>query len=189
MCRCKPHIWRKRSEMASSRSLMGVLKSSLPPTFTFRSMPPPDATPVRPIDQADDGCARQNNSPVTFVTRTLRLKVKSESYPWLNIAAMEVNTVWNWSAQVSEKAASPCTGPRRWLSGFYLCNLSAGASAYFQKIGADTIQRVNGEYALKRSAARRLRLRWRTSRGPRRSLGWIPFRAASLKRKGCALRF
>jgi putative transposase len=168
---------------------MGVLKSSLPPTFTFRSMPPPDATPVRPIDQADDGCARQNNSPVTFVTRTLRLKVKSESYPWLNIAVMEVNTVWNWAAQVSEKAARPCTGKAKWFSGFDLNNLSAGASEYCAKIGADTIQRVNGEYAQKRSAVKRIRLRWRRSGGPRRSLGWVPFKAASLKRKGKVVRF
>jgi hypothetical protein len=27
--------------------------------------------------------------------RTLRLKVKAESYGWLNAAAIEVNQVWN----------------------------------------------------------------------------------------------
>ena len=36
---------------------------------------------------------------------------------------------------------------------------------------------------------RRLKLRWRVSRGARRSLGWVPFKAASLKRKGVCLRF
>jgi len=123
------------------------------------------------------------------VTRTLRLKVKTESYAWLNTAAYEVNQVWNWSAEVSEKAARPCTGERKWLTGFDLNNLSAGASEYFDKIGADTIQRVNGEYAEQRRIAKRIRLRWRTSRGPRRSLGWVPFKAASLKRKGRSLRF
>jgi putative transposase len=123
------------------------------------------------------------------VTRTLRLKVKTESYAWLNTAACEVNQVWNWAAEVSEKAARPCTGERQWLTGFDLNNLSAGASEYFDKIGADTIQRVNGEYAEKRRIAKRSRLRWRTSRGPRRSLGWVPLKAASLKRKGRAVRF
>jgi IS605 OrfB family transposase len=117
------------------------------------------------------------------------LKVKTESYAWLNTAAYEVNQVWNWSAEVSEKAARPCTGERKWLTGFDLNNLSAGASEYFDKIGADTIQRVNGEYAEQRRIAKRIRLRWRTSRGPRRSLGWVPFKAASLKRKGRSLRF
>ena len=129
------------------------------------------------------------SAPILAVTRALRLKVKSESYPWLDAAAFEVNTVWNWAAQVSEKAARPCVGAPKWLSGFDLCSLSSGASEFFQKIGADTIQRVNCEYALKRQAARRYRLRWRSSRGPRRSLGWVPFKAASVKRKGRAVRF
>jgi len=74
---------------------------------------------------------------------------------------MEVNTVWNWGAQVSTKAARPGAGRRRGLTGFDLNNLSSGASAYFEKIGADTIQRVNGEDAQKRGTAKRVRLRWR----------------------------
>jgi IS605 OrfB family transposase len=123
------------------------------------------------------------------VTRTLRVKVKKEAYDWLNAAAREVNLIWNWAAQVSEKAARPCTGEPKWLTGFDLNNLSAGSSQYFDKIGADTIQRVNGEYAQKRRIAKRYRLRWRTSSGPRRSLGWIPFKAESLKRKGRTVRF
>jgi hypothetical protein len=39
--------------------------------------------------------------------RTLRLKVKSEAYPWLNAAAVEVNRVWNYANEVSAKAAHP----------------------------------------------------------------------------------
>ena len=130
-----------------------------------------------------------NRPHIHSVTRTLRFKVKTECYAWLNTAAYEVNQVWNWAAEVSEKAARPCTGERKWLTGFDLNNLSAGATEHFDKIGADTIQRVNGEYAEKRRIARRYRLKWRTSGGPRRSLGWVPFKAASLKRKGRAVRF
>ncbi|HTV80194.1 MAG TPA: hypothetical protein VMF03_18220, partial [Steroidobacteraceae bacterium] len=36
---------------------------------------------------------------------------------------------------------------------------------------------------------RKAKLRWRVSSGPRRSLGWIPFKAASLRRRGKYLRF
>ena len=75
------------------------------------------------------------------------------------------------------------------MSGFDLCALSAGATEYFDHIGADTIQRICTEYATKRKAAKRVKLRWRISRGARRSLGWVPFKAASLKRKGVGLRF
>jgi len=34
---------------------------------------------------------------VATCIRTLRLKVKTESYAWLNAAAVEVNHVWNWA--------------------------------------------------------------------------------------------
>jgi IS605 OrfB family transposase len=115
--------------------------------------------------------------------------VKREAYSWLNAAAVEVNAVWNWANETSHKAARPYAGKGKWLSGFALNNLSAGASACFEHIGADTVQRINGEFATKRHAAKRSRLRWRVSRGARRSLGWVPFKAASIKRKGVGVRF
>ena len=117
-------------------------------------------------------------------TRTLRLKVRQETYGWLSAAAVEVNEVFNYCNETSFKAATRSDSKRKWLSGFDLCSLTAGASPYFDKIGADTIQSICNHYAQKRQAAKRLKLRWRVSRGPRRSLGWIPFKAESLKRKG-----
>ena len=126
---------------------------------------------------------------MTSFTRTLRFKVRSQSHVWLNAAANEVNFVWNWCNEVSSKAASPYYGPPKWLTGFDLNRLSTGAAALMERIGADTIQRVNCEYAVKRRQCRKTRLRWRVSRGPRRSLGWVPFKATSLRRAGCALRF
>jgi putative transposase len=121
--------------------------------------------------------------------RTLRLKVRGESYSWLNAAASEVNTVFNYCNETSFAAATRSDLKRKWLTGFDLCDLTAGATEYFEHIGADTIQRICTEYAQKRSAVRRLKLRWRVSRGAHRSLGWIPFKAASLKRKGRSVRF
>src|SRR5437762_3092147 len=121
--------------------------------------------------------------------RTLKLKVRRESYGWLNAAAVEVNEVFNYCNQISWQTATRTDSKRKWLSGFDLCSLTAGASQYFGRIGADTIQRICREYAQKRLAAKRCRLRWRISRGARRSLGWVPFKAASLKRKGRVLRF
>ncbi|HWS62591.1 MAG TPA: transposase [Steroidobacteraceae bacterium] len=121
--------------------------------------------------------------------RTLRLKVKAEAYPWLNAAAVEVNQVWNWANETSYKAARPFAGPGQWLSGFDLNNLSAGATEYFEHIGSGTIQRVNAEFALRRRQFKKVKLRWRASRGAKRSLGWIPFKALQLKRKGKSLRF
>jgi hypothetical protein len=37
--------------------------------------------------------------------RTRRLKVKSEAYPWLSAAAIEVTDVWNYSNGICARAA------------------------------------------------------------------------------------
>ena len=121
--------------------------------------------------------------------RTWRLKVRAEAYAWLNAAAIEVNHVWNYCNETSARAARPFAGRRKYLTGFDLCNLTSGATEHFERIGADTIQRICIEYAAKRSQARKAKLRWRVSRGSRRSLGWIPFKAANLRRSGQYLRF
>jgi putative transposase len=96
--------------------------------------------------------------------RTLRLKVKPESHAWLNAAAIEVNQCWNYSNETSFKAARPFAGPSRWLSAFDLDRLTAGATEYFARIGSDTIQRINAEYAVRRKQARKAKLRFRVSR-------------------------
>ena len=121
--------------------------------------------------------------------RTLRLKVKAEGYAWLNAAAVEVNQVWNFANATSYKAARPFAGPAKWLTAFHLDKLTAGATECFERIGSDTIQRVDAEFATRRRQFKRAKLRWRVSRGSKRSLGWIPFKAVQLKRKGKALRF
>jgi hypothetical protein len=126
--------------------------------------------------------------PLWF-TRTLRLKVRREAYAWLNAATIEVNEVFNYCNETSYKAATRTDTKGKWLSGFDLCYLTAGATRYFDRIGADTIQSICVHYAQKRKAAGRVKLRWRVSRGARRSLGWVPFKAASVKRKGVCLRF
>jgi len=116
------------------------------------------------------------------VTRTLRLKVQPNAYPWLNQAAVETHDVWNNVRMFSAKASKPATG-------FDLCNRTSGWTNHYENIGADTINVVCLEYALKRKAAKKIVLNKRFSKGPRRALGWVPFRAASLKRNGSSLRF
>jgi len=123
------------------------------------------------------------------VLLTWRFKIHPDAYKWLNEAAIEVNQVWNYCAEVAAKAARPYVGKGRWLSGFDLCNLTSGSSEYFPYIGADTIQRICVEYAQKRRQARRIRLRWRKSFGGRRSVGWVPFKATCIRRHGKYVRF
>ncbi|HEX2789373.1 MAG TPA: hypothetical protein VHN17_03010, partial [Steroidobacteraceae bacterium] len=72
--------------------------------------------------------------PLSF-TRTLRLKVRAEAYAWLNAAAVEVNEVFNYCNDTSIRAATRTDTRRKWMTGFDLCSLTAGASQYFGKIG------------------------------------------------------
>jgi IS605 OrfB family transposase len=122
-------------------------------------------------------------------TRTVRLKVKTEGYAWLNAAAIEVNQVWNFANETSYRAARPFAGAGKWLSAFDLDKLTAGAAPYFEHIGSETIQRVNAAFATARREAKKPKLKWRVSKGSKRSLGWVPFKAAQLKLKGKCLRF
>src|ERR1700722_15213681 len=84
--------------------------------------------------------------PLSF-TRTLKLKVRPEAYGWLSAAAIEVNAVYNYCNEASWLAATRSDLKRKWLTGFDLCNLTSSAARYFERIGADTIQRVCTEYA------------------------------------------
>lgn len=121
--------------------------------------------------------------------RTLRLKIKKSSHAWLDAAAREANTVWNWCNETSLLAATRTDSKRKWLSGFDLSALSAGASVHFDHTGSDTIQRICVVYVAKRKAAKKISLNWRKSGGARKSLGWIPFKAVSIKRRGAGMRF
>lgn len=125
----------------------------------------------------------------TINLKTVRLKVKPEAYPWLEQAAREVNTVWNWANETTAKAATPYAGPRRILSGFDVDKLTTGATKFFPRINAGTISAVCLEHAQKRQQFKRSRLSWRASGGRKRSLGWVPFKAVSIRRQGNALRF
>src|SRR6266403_1402962 len=100
---------------------------------------------------------------------TLRLKVKAEGYAWLNAAAIEVNQIWNFANATSYKAARTFAGRPKWLTAFDLDQLSAGATEYFDHIGSQTIQRVNAEFATRRKQFKRAKLRWRVSKGSKRS--------------------
>src|SRR5260370_13356804 len=106
--------------------------------------------------------------------RTLRLKVKTEAYAWLNAAAVEVNQVWNWANETSYKAARPFVGPARWLSGFDLDKLAAGPTDYFDHIGSDTIQLVNARVVNRPRPFTKAERRSGASRGCTRAFRWVP---------------
>jgi hypothetical protein len=78
----------------------------------------PDASANAPIVHRDRHLGAEDRSVAAqggaqsfiVVTRTLRLKVRPDSYPWLEAAAIEVTQVWNWCNEISSKAARPYVG-------------------------------------------------------------------------------
>ena len=89
----------------------------------------------------------------------------------------------------ARRRRGPFAGRGKWLSAFDLDKLTAGASEYFEKIQADSIQRVNAEFVTRRKQFKKTHLRYRKSFGTNRALGWLPFKAVQLRRKGKCLRF
>ena len=121
-------------------------------------------------------------APLTASTLTLSSKVKPESKAWLDQAAREVNQVWNYCNEVTHKAwFNRYGGTAKWLSGFDMNNLLAGCGDVFDRIGIDVAQSVAAEHANKRNQFKRSKLNWRKSGGTKKSLGWIPFKANTLR--------
>ena len=106
--------------------------------------------------------------------RTYRYRVKdSSAAPQLNRWAQSVNRVWNFCNESQEHALR---WNQRWPTYQDLCKLTTGSS---KELGlhSQTVQAVCEQYATRRQQFRKRKLRWRG----RRSLGWIPFKAACVK--------
>src|ERR1700704_2174006 len=83
----------------------------------------------------------------------------------------KVNFVWNYCNDVSKRSAQR-VGP--WVGKKQLIDLTKGSS---KEIGlpSQIVQNVVFEFIKSRKAAGKPKLRWRVSRGAKRSLGWVPF--------------
>ena len=115
------------------------------------------------------------------VTTTLRYRVKDASeLNRLDKLARSVNCVWNYCNDTSFHAIR---NHSKWLSAIDLKNLTSG-SAKDLGISSVTVQAICEEYVIRRIQFKKRKLRWRTSRGSKRSLGWIPFKANSVQVDG-----
>lgn len=118
--------------------------------------------------------------------RTLRVRIKDKHASVLRKMAREVNTVWNYTNELSSRSILE---RRKWLTAYSIDPYLVGAVHTFDFIGSDTIHETAHHYVAKRDAARRRRLRWRRSRGSNRSLGWVPFKGRSVKYHGGQIVF
>ena len=84
--------------------------------------------------------------------------------------AFAVNQVWNFCNETQKSAIK---WGKRWPGEYDLCELTAGVSKDLG-IQSGTVQRICSEYVIRRQAAHKRSLRWRSSR---KHLPWIPFKA------------
>ncbi len=120
------------------------------------------------------------NKPA-LATRVLRLRLKDKHAAALRAMARDVNLVWNYCNELSAKVFER---ERRFIGAYELHQYLAGASKEGLGVGSVVFQEVAEELVRRRRQFKRVKLRWRVSRGARRSLGWIPFKACSLAHKG-----
>lgn len=76
---------------------------------------------------------------------------------------------------------------REFLSGFDLSNYTKCSKQL--KLNSQTIQAVCSYYAKSRQQSCKIKLRFRKSRGSRKSLGWVPFTNQNVKIAGNQLKF
>lgn len=126
--------------------------------------------------------------------RTLRLRVKDKHAKQLSQWAFEVNQVWN--------TANELTAEYSWIPIPGVGYINGGTTEYDLNkelrgiraerdltIGAATVQSVIAQHAKSRKQFRKNKLRWRSSGGAKRALGWIPFKAAGIKYVNGQIRF
>ena len=113
-----------------------------------------------------------------ITTRVLRLRIKDRHAPWLREMAFHVNQVWNYCNELGFKVWQR---ERRFMSGFDFAAYTRGATKEGLPLHSQTVQAVAEELATRRRQFRKVKLRWRVSKGAKRSLGWIPFKSSAIQ--------
>jgi putative transposase len=118
---------------------------------------------------------------MTILTYKYRIKDKSARKA-LERHAFAVNQVWNYCNAVQrdvEDRYQAGSARRRWPSNYDLVVRTSGVTAELG-ISSYTIGEICRHFSQSRNAAKGS-LRFRASGGPRRALGWIPFRRPRLQ--------
>lgn len=118
--------------------------------------------------------------------KTLKLRIKDNYTRWLPSLANEVNFVWNYVNDLSYKTIK---NKGKWLSAYDMHPYLVGATKQGLSIFAQTIKEIAEQYCVRRVAAKKRKLRWRKSAGPKKSLGWVPFKTGNVRLKGNILYY
>ena len=119
---------------------------------------------------------------------TLKIRVKDKHATMLSAEARDVNFVWNFCNEASQKILER---EQKFCSNADLDNLTSGATKAGLNLHSQTVQAISAEYVTRRRQFKKRRLSWRVSnpKSPRHSLGWVPFKAAAITYKNGQLHY
>ena len=112
-------------------------------------------------------------------TKTLKVQVRDKHAKRLNKMARNVNYVWNYINELSQRAIK---GRGLFLSAYDLHLYTKGADKALL-LHSQTLQCIASEYVTRRQQFKKSKLAWRKSGGVRHSLGWIPVNTGAAKWK------
>ena len=100
---------------------------------------------------------------------TYRYRIKDKHARRLNAQARTATFVWNYCNETQQKAA---LAKRKWLTGYDLWKLVAGATKEGLDLHSHSAMRICLQYDKSRRQHKKPWLKWRSSK---HSLGWVPF--------------
>lgn len=118
--------------------------------------------------------------------KTLRVRIKDKHAKALDTMACECNLVWNYANELSFKHTQR-TG--KFFSAYDIQKYTAGATKEGLTIHSHTVKAVVEEFVTRRIQHKKAKLRWRVSKGSKKSLGWIPFKAGFVSYQGGQLKY
>lgn len=128
------------------------------------------------------------------ILKTLKVRVKDNRKNILNRMAFDVNQVWNAvNAETSEFCSIPIPEVGYVFNNISAFDLQKQFKGIRQErgmlIGAGTVQEVIAVHGKARKQFKKSKLKWRTSGGARRSLGYVPFKSGAVKLVNGQIRF
>ena len=120
--------------------------------------------------------------------KTLKLRIKDKHANVLIQMASEVNFIWNY---VNELCFKHLQRTGNFFSAFDLSKYTAGSTKAGLSLQSHTVQAVAEELVTRRKQFKKAKLKWRVSNpnSPKKSLGWIPFKASGIKCQNGQVRY
>lgn len=120
--------------------------------------------------------------------KTLKLRIKDKHAKVLIQLASEANFVWNYVNDLGYKHLQR-TG--KFFSAFDIATYTKGASKSGLNLHSQSIQAITEELVIRRKQFKKAKLNWRVShpKSPKKSLGWIPFKASGIQYQSGQIKY